>query len=257
AIYKDLFPKNQKRQPASVPGDLERLLGLGFHRFLIFKLMREAKAHAKLLSDVVEATWEHLRNAKHPINYLRALLRTPVDFSHQVRTKFAAAEQQQATVEHEKQIASTVTEFAGKTFIDSTNTRLITVSASAESIVMQHYAESAPRIAVAKWQEEFVAAVKAHKISLITEASANAFKAKRGQRSTSSDVTEPSSVQPSNARERTSQIHQRLSDIKKLLRSACANLPASNPDLRSVGAGHLSRSPNVPVTAMGKTEIHR
>jgi hypothetical protein len=247
AIYKDLYPKNQKRQPASVPGDLERLLGLGFHRFLIFKLMREAKAHAKLLSDVVEATWEHLRNAKHPINYLRTLLRTPVDFGHQVRTKFAAVEEKHAAIEREKQIASTVTEFAGKTFIDSTNTRLITVSASGESIAMQHFAEPAPRIAVAKWQEEFVAAVKARKICLVTEARASAFKAKCGERSTSSDVTEPSTitdtntVRPSNARERTSDIHQRLTDIKKLLRSACANLPASNPDLRSVAAGHPSR----------------
>ena len=89
AIYKDLFPKNQKRQPGTLPLDLQRLLSLGFHKFLVFKLMREAKQHGKLLTEVVEVTWEHLSAAKRPISYLRSLLRSPVDFGHQLRSLHA------------------------------------------------------------------------------------------------------------------------------------------------------------------------
>lgn len=68
AIYKDLNPATQKRQPRRVPTDLQRLLSLGFREFLIFKLMRDARRHGKLLSDVVEASWNHLHLASHPIS---------------------------------------------------------------------------------------------------------------------------------------------------------------------------------------------
>ena len=69
-IYKDLSPTPfQKRQPGQVPEDLQRLRSLGFIDFLIFKLMREARENGKRLSDVVEATWDHLKAAKAPINY--------------------------------------------------------------------------------------------------------------------------------------------------------------------------------------------
>ncbi|MCM2248587.1 hypothetical protein, partial [Klebsiella pneumoniae] len=106
-----------------LPADLQRLGQLGFQKFLIFKLMRQAREHGKRLSDVVEATWTDLQKAHRPICYLRALLAKPVDFSRQVhlrREQFAeeAGRQRQAA-----ETARTMADAAGRTFCDDTGTQ--------------------------------------------------------------------------------------------------------------------------------------
>ena len=116
-IYKDLFPKNQKRQPGTLPLDLQRLLSLGFHKFLVFKLMREAKQHGKLLTEVVEVTWEHLSAAKRPISYLRSLLRSPVDFGHQLRSHHAKIHERRTRLNEIKAIDDLVARHAGQVFL--------------------------------------------------------------------------------------------------------------------------------------------
>ncbi|WP_144022171.1 replication protein O [Caballeronia sordidicola] len=224
AIYKDLFPKNQKRQPGRLPADLERLLSLGFRQFLIFKLMREAKTHAKLLSDVVEATWDHLKQAKRPISYLRALLRSPVDFSHQIRAKHAADERKTREAKHAAQVELSVSESAGKTFIDTEESKLIVVSSDAQSISVHYHREVSPRVATGQWAESFVAAIRTNTLKEATFEQIKDF-----QRNRPNAVIRPVDAQTeataeAQARTRTADIGDRLNEMKRTLRAACAGV---------------------------------
>ncbi len=222
AIYKDLFPKNQKRQPGHVPADLERLLSLGFRQFLIFKLMREAKTHAKLLSDVVEATWDHLKNAKHPISYLRALLRSPVDFGHQIRAKRTAADLQAQENARAANIAATVHDCAGVVFIDSTCSKLITVSDDAGSATVHDYRETTPRVATGQWAAAFVAALTAREVVRASSEHIRDFRSKCNGNRHHAQPKIDLGIGPAVPRTRTSAINDRLSEMKKTLRAVCA-----------------------------------
>ncbi|CAN7761690.1 replication protein O [Caballeronia sp. LjRoot34] len=231
AIYKDLLPKNQKRQPGELPADLQRLLTLGFRQFLIFKLMREAKAQAKLLSDVVEATWEHLRNAKRPISYLRALLRSPVDFGHQIRAKRLAAEQLAEKNARAANIDAAVLQCAGHVFIDIANTRLITVSSTADSITVHDYREAKPRVSTGQWAAAFIAALSAREVVRATPDQLAAFRLKCDN----NRAVQPAATAPAGhamPRTRTSTINDRLSDMKKMLRATCAGVSLNTRDTR-------------------------
>jgi hypothetical protein len=243
AIYKDLFPKNQKRQPGELPADLQRLLSLGFRQFLIFKLMREAKAQAKLLSDVVEATWEHLRNAKRPISYLRALLRSPVDFGHQIRTKRVAAERLAEETAAAARVDAAVSQSAGHTFIDKADTRLITVSSTADSIMVHDYREARPRVATGQWAIAFVAALKAGEVVRATPDQVTAFRSKCDNYHAFKPKA-PKTIAPEHAmpRTRTSTINDRLSEMKKMLRATCAGVSFDRHESRLPEA---SGSPSV------------
>ncbi|SAL50133.1 hypothetical protein AWB69_05064 [Caballeronia udeis] len=238
AIYKDLFPKNQKRQPGELPADLQRLLSLGFRQFLIFKLMREAKAQAKLLSDVVEATWEHLRNAKRPISYLRALLRSPVDFGHQIRAKRLAAERLAEENARTASVDATVLQCAGQMFVDSANTRLITVSSTADSISVHNYREARPRVATGQWTTAFVAALNATEIVRATSDQVAAFRLKcDGNHEKQTKAV--STAEHATSRTRTSTINDRLSEMKRMLRAACAGVSLDTRNVQTVEtAGH-------------------
>jgi len=243
AIYKDLFPKNQKRQPGELPADLQRLLSLGFRQFLIFKLMREAKAQAKLLSDVVEATWEHLRNAKRPICYLRALLRSPVDFGHQIRAKRLAAERMAEENAQAANIDATVLQCAGHVFIDNANTRLITVSSTADSITVHDYREARPRVSTGQWTAAFVAALNAREVVRATSDQITAFRSKcDNHHAVQQTATE--SAGHAIPRTRTSTINDRLSEMKKMLRATCAGVSLDARDARLAASSGQSLKAN-------------
>lgn len=231
AIYKDLFPKNQKRQPGELPADLQRLLTLGFRQFLIFKLMREAKAQAKLLSDVVEATWEHLRNAKRPISYLRALLRSPVDFGHQIRAKRLAAERVAEERSQAANIDAAVLQCAGQVFIDIANTRLITVASTADAITVHDYREARPRVSTGQWAAAFVAALNAREVVRATSDQVDAFRLKcdNNRAVQSKAAARAADAMP---RTRTSTINDRLIEMKKMLRATCAGVSRDTLDIR-------------------------
>jgi hypothetical protein len=231
AIYKDLFPKNQKRQPGELPADLQRLLSLGFRQFLIFKLMREAKAQAKLLSDVVEATWEHLRNAKRPISYLRALLRSPVDFGHQIRAKRLAAERLAEEKAQAANIDATVLQCAGHVFIDIANTRLITISSTADSISVHDYREARPRVSTGQWTAAFVAALNAREVVRATSDQVTAFRLKCENNHAVQPKGTETTVQAI-PRTRTSTINNRLNEMKKMLRATCAGVSLDTREAR-------------------------
>ncbi|GAB5101380.1 Replication protein O [Caballeronia sp. HLA56] len=158
-IYKDLYPaSSQKRQPGNVPEDLQRLRSLGFLDFLIFKLMREAREHGKRLSDVVEVTWPHLKAAKAPICYLRALLRNPVDFSHMVRMKSQAAVEAQTKRVREAQSARVARECAGQTFVSALGETTYVVSSDGEAMTVYKTGEDIGREAV-NWKADFAQAI--------------------------------------------------------------------------------------------------
>jgi hypothetical protein len=161
AIYKDLIPTTQKRQPGRLPADLKRLVSLGFREFLIFKLMREAKLHGKLLSDVVEASWNHLSRARHPISYVRSLLRAPVDFAYRVRSQRDAVIEQQEKAVRAQRTDDAVRHLAGQTFVSRDGLRRYRVSDDVRSITIHHRDESQPRVNAGAWADDFVTALEA------------------------------------------------------------------------------------------------
>jgi hypothetical protein len=164
AIYGDLYPaSSQKRQPGQLPADLQRLRSLGFIDFLIFKLMKEARENRKRLSDVVEATWEHLKAAKRPINYLRALLRSPVDFAHQLRSKAEARHAAQRQVERAANAELIAQRCAGQTFIDTDGQRKYVLDTDGQSMTVYVRGEGVGRQA-AGWKEQFAEALEKGRI---------------------------------------------------------------------------------------------
>jgi hypothetical protein len=158
-IYKDLSPSVfQKRQPGQPPADLQRLRTLGFFDFLIFKLMREAREHGKRLSDVVEATWDRLKLAKAPINYLRTLLRNPVDFALLVRRRKTEHHAEQARAQQRMDAQAVALRHAGRTFIDADDARQFVIGAGGDSLTIFSLTERIGRQA-AGWMPSFATAL--------------------------------------------------------------------------------------------------
>jgi hypothetical protein len=185
-IYKNLFPISlQKRQPGQVPVDLQRLRSLGFRDFLIFKLMREAREQGKRLSDVVEATWEHLKKAKRPICYLRALLANTTDFSFQVRTRHAEQNAARAAVEDQEAAESLVRQVAGLSFVDATGERKLVVDADGLSLSVYNAEEGVSRREAGQWQLRFAKALRSGQIRPAQPADLEAFAQARRQATSS------------------------------------------------------------------------
>ncbi|SAK73816.1 hypothetical protein AWB80_04175 [Caballeronia pedi] len=165
ANTKDLSPITfQKRQPGQVPQDLQRLRSLGFLDFLIFKLMREAREAGKRLSDVVEVCWQHLRHAKRPINYLRALLTSPTDFGHQMRAKAAALAEAQAVEAARLEAEATVKALDGRSFVDVLRQTRYTVTDHGTTLTVRSI-DGVTRQAAAQWSQGFIRALRGGQIS--------------------------------------------------------------------------------------------
>ncbi len=229
-IYKDLFPKNQKRQPGTLPLDLQRLLSLGFHKFLVFKLMREAKQHGKLLTEVVEVTWEHLSVAKRPISYLRSLLRSPVDFGHQLRSLHAKVHDRRTRANEVKAIGDLVARHVGQVFYDGAATRRFEISGDGSVIAVRDYREARARVSAAGWKPDFAAALRAGRLLSASPSHDAAFAEKcasvpsvasisvRAERDPKEGAR--SNIKPAPA----AAISARLADMKQLLRATCAGV---------------------------------
>ncbi len=160
AIYKDLNPINQNRQPGRLPADLIRLRRLGFREFLIFKLMREASSLGKRLSDVVEATWAHLEKARHPISYLRTLLRSPVDFAYRLRAMRGEVIAEAAKRGEQIESAEAAKELGGRTFTSTDSERRYVVSDDATSVTLHRLGGERPRVMVGQWIPAFLRALR-------------------------------------------------------------------------------------------------
>lgn len=165
ANTKDLSPLTfQKRQPGQVPQDLQRLRSLGFLDFLIFKLMREAREAGKRLSDVVEVCWQHLRLAKRPINYLRALLTSTTDFGHQMRAKAAARAETQAVEAARLEAEATVKALDGRSFVDVLGQTRYTVTDHGTTLTVRSI-DGVTRQAAGQWSQGFIRALRGGQIS--------------------------------------------------------------------------------------------
>lgn len=164
-IYKDLSPTaSQKRQPGKLPADLERLCSLGLRKFLIFKLMREARQNGKRLSDVVDVAWDHLRVAHAPIAYLRKLLSVPVDFTYQRLAREAAALEAQTAATNAEHVREAIIRSAGRTFFDMQGQRRFEVAPDASTLTVRDLREPQARVAVSGWQSDFVAGLEAGRL---------------------------------------------------------------------------------------------
>jgi hypothetical protein len=191
-------------------------LSLGFHQFLIFKLMREARLQSKRLSDVVEVTWDHLKHAQHPISYLRALLRSPVDFTHYIRAKVAARVEIERANAKAERIRAEVQHHAGGTFFDSSNERRFVLSEDGTEITVHHCREMKARVRTGNWAEEFVAALDGGLLEPATMQREAVFTSKLAA------TEEGQSVRREMHKPvRTAAIAESLSEMKRLLRHAC------------------------------------
>ncbi len=125
--------------------------------------MREAREHGKRLSDVVEATWDHLKLAKAPINYLRALLRNPVDFTHLLHRLTTDHHAKQAREQQHVDAQVVALQNAGRTFIDADKTRQFLIGASGDSLTIFSLTERIGQQA-AGWMPSFAAALRSGKL---------------------------------------------------------------------------------------------
>jgi hypothetical protein len=229
-IYKDLFPKNQKRQPGTLPLDLQRLLSLGFHKFLVFKLMREAKQHGKLLTDVVEVTWEHLRAAKRPISYLRSLLRSPVDFGHQLRCHHAKIRERRTRSNEIKVIDDLAARHAGQIFFDEAINRRFEISADGSELSIRDCREPCARVSTAGWKLDFATALRAGRLLNASPSHDAAFARKCKSVPSVASVTNRAGSDPKEGARAiieaapVAAISARLADMKQLLRATCAGV---------------------------------
>ncbi|TAM06376.1 MAG: Replication protein O [Paraburkholderia sp.] len=219
AIYKDLYPASQKRQPGTLPADLQRLTSLGFREFLIFKLMREARENGKLLSDVVEATWQHLKAAKRPISYLRALLRSTADFEYQVRTKAAEAQAAQDAQIERRRVDLAIERCAGRVFVDRSGEHRFDIASEGQSVMVYALSEAVPRVAVSGWRPQFVAALERGDIVAAAPVDLEAFAAARRQAMTPACTAEEGGAAPKALMQRA---RDELRSLKALLRAKSA-----------------------------------
>jgi hypothetical protein len=214
----------QKRQPGQVPADLQRLRALGFFDFLIFKLMREAREQGKRLSDVVEATWTHLKLAKAPINYLRTLLRNPVDFSQMVRRRIDAEAVQSNQAALQAQAVKAAQEHAGKTFIDADGQRQYFIGSDGQSMTITSAEEGVGRQAVS-WMQPFAMALASSRIRLATTADLEAFAAARNRTVNTAALDsaraqrtrEPASVSLQQRPPVTQEVRAHIASLRRLL----------------------------------------
>jgi hypothetical protein len=227
AIYKDLIPTSQKRQPGRLPEDLHRLRQLGFREFLIFKLMREAREKGKRLSDVVEASWVNLKRAHHPISYLRKLLGSPIDFAfraHSNRQNVLRAAENQA-IEDEAKAAAT--ELAGRVFASADGVRRYVIANDATHVTLSSQHETQTRVKTGLWIPDFLRALRA---GTIVPATTNVIS------QSVAATTHPRDRSPDQA----DTARQRLADIKRLLRKPAAVKSVQNqtvsPDPSTIAA---------------------
>jgi hypothetical protein len=141
--------------------------------------MREAREHGKFLSDVVDVTWQHLKQAHAPINSLSALLRSIADFSHQVRTRQAAAQQAERQQREAIEVHNALASCAGDVFFDVSGERRIVIGEDAASMTVHDWREATPRVAAGHWQAAFVNALRVGNVRRANRADEETFIARR------------------------------------------------------------------------------
>ncbi|WP_176331358.1 replication protein O [Burkholderia vietnamiensis] len=161
--YKDyLSPDSlQKRQQDRLPADVRPLRALGFHENYIFQLMKRARVqHGKRLGEVVQATWDHLSQARRPVAYLLKLLASPTDFGWLARQKAAAIEAQVVAQAEVQQQDAVRKEIAGQLYFSTCGTRRYAVSGDGLVLVTRDVSEAVDRSASSGWISGFTTAFR-------------------------------------------------------------------------------------------------
>lgn len=185
-------PSSQKRQPGTLPADLERLLTLGFHKNLVFMLMKEARLAGKLLSDVVECCWEPLKKAHRPISYLRALLAKPVDFARQRKIRVQEDILRDARAAEAAKVAGVLSTAAGKTFVDIGLTTRFVVSDDGQSLIAVRANEGIDRVMPASQMQRFACEIAQGRVRVATAADLQIFTSHHGTAMSRVPIVRPS-----------------------------------------------------------------
>ena len=169
-IHEDLPPTTfQERHPAGQPpADLQRLRSLGFSDMLIFFLMRRAREHGKFLSDVVEATWQHLKRAARPKAYLTRLIARPVDFRRQAQLRANATAARQAQDVEAAELDGILADAAGKVYVDAGLTTRFVVAQDARSLVSTRAGEGIERMMPESGMRGFASDIRTGRVRLAT-----------------------------------------------------------------------------------------
>ncbi|ODP35051.1 hypothetical protein A9762_11855 [Pandoraea sp. ISTKB] len=122
--------------------------------------MGEAREHGKRLSDVVEVTWNNLAKADNPINYLRKLLTSPVDFGYSLRVKAEEKARVDALQAQKRKAEKVVRASMGKVFVDLLGTHQYVVDDGGRTLAVTDLAEGVVRRSVGEWQVEFMLMLK-------------------------------------------------------------------------------------------------
>ncbi|MCY0389943.1 hypothetical protein OVY01_22650 [Robbsia sp. Bb-Pol-6] len=214
-IKRDLYPASQQRQPGQLPSDLQRLLDLGFHEFLVFKLMRDAKRQGKFLSDVVAASWQHLKAAAKPICYLQALLRSATDFTALSRYQKCAKAEVETRHSEMLQLGRDIENLAGHVFYDTAGTRRIAISSDGLTAVLDHAHDRVPRVAAGAWQKDFIRALASGQWTEATVDLDAAFSAPQAR----------TRVQSATGEEQRAHPREALSALRAMIRGPRINAP--------------------------------
>ncbi|ANJ87244.1 hypothetical protein MB84_31595 (plasmid) [Pandoraea oxalativorans] len=130
--------------------------------------MREAREQGKRLSEVVEATWPHLAKAARPINYLRKLLASPVDFGFALRAKAAEKARAEVVAAEKRSAEAFVRGAMGKIFVDAAGLRQYAVDDGGRTLAITDLAEGVVRRSVASWQVAFMQSVTQRTLRPVT-----------------------------------------------------------------------------------------
>jgi len=117
-------------------------------------------------------------------------------------------------------IEQTLARCADQIFIDIAGQRQIVIGEGGASMTVHDSSESAARLAAGNWKPAFVAALNAGRIRLATVEDQEAFAARRRERLAPSTGSGRSALKLVPSRVRTPEIHNRLAQMKQLLRNA-------------------------------------
>lgn len=217
-IQGDLYPTSfQKRQPGQLPADLERLQSLGIHRYMVFKLMAEARQAGKRLSDIVEYAWAYLRDASRPIRYLRKLFQSSTDFSYLVAAERGKAAAEQRAREADLNAKQHARRNAGRSFYAPDGSRRYDVAPDASAITVTAAAEGVTRGMGAGWEIAFAEACSTGRAVAATPSSVAAYDAIALQRSSARAPQQPAVAM--GPRELTAVVGDHLNSMMATLRA--------------------------------------
>lgn len=170
SLTEPTISKNQPpRAAATVPGDLAFLTGCGLSRAGIFALMRKASSKGKLLSDIVAAVGEHLRELKggRLFAYLAKLAAGPSCFAVAAANERKRQDDEQAARVMRDKAARFRQRFAGCALTDRAQKILHAIDRECRYVqtTAPGYCGSAPLNDLREW----IAGVESGRLVLATE----------------------------------------------------------------------------------------